>query len=97
MKNTIVILGLVIIAAAGVYLFLNRDATQLMLDNSEGVSEAVLASTQVFIERRAILESLTLDTTLLDDSRFLSLRSFSRPVSERPVGRDNPFAPAVTP
>lgn len=95
MKNIIVIVGVIIVAAAGVYLFTMRQATQLVLTSGTGVSEEMLANTQLFIERSAILESLEIDPAVLDDPRLTSLRSYTTPVAERPVGRNNPFEPAA--
>jgi hypothetical protein len=92
MNNTIVIVGILVIAAAGGYLFLNRDAGELILED-EAVPSDVLANTQLFMERRAVLDSITLDTAVLSDTRFTSLRSYTSPVAPRPVGRPNPFAP----
>jgi hypothetical protein len=97
MKNLILILGVLVIGAAGVYLFTKRDATQELFTAGVPVSEEVLANTQVFMERRAVLESLAIDRSLFSDPRFTSLRSFETPIMERPVGRPNPFEPAVTP
>lgn len=95
MKNTIVIIGVVTVAAAGIYLFTQRQATQLVLTSDSGVSAEMLANTQLFIERSTILESLEIDATVLDDPRLTSLRSYTTPVLERPVGRNNPFEPAA--
>ncbi len=95
MKNIIVIVGVVIVAAAGIYLFTQRQATQLVLTSDGGVSEEMLTNTQLFIERSAILGSLEIDVEVLDDPRLTSLRSYTTPVPERPVGRTNPFEPAA--
>jgi hypothetical protein len=95
MKNIIVIVGVVVVGAAGVYLVSERQATQLVLSSTSGVSEEMLANTQLFIERSAILESLQLNTEVLNDTRLTSLQSYATPVTERPVGRSNPFEPAA--
>ncbi len=95
MKNIIVLIGVVVVAAAGIYLFTQRQATQLVLSMESGVSPEMLANTQLFIERSAILQSLEIDATILSDDRLTSLRSYTTPVEERPVGRANPFEPAV--
>lgn len=92
MKNLPVVIILVLVAAAGVYFYIQRDSTTLVTDVS--ASESVVASTQIFMQRRAQLEQLAIDNTLFTDPRFRSLRSFTTPVAERPVGRDNPFLPA---
>lgn len=97
MKNTLVIVGVLIIAAAGIYMFTQRDAAQLMLDDGAELSESLLSETAVFMTRRAILESIELDFSVLQDRRLLTLQSYSEPVEERPVGRENPFDTAVNP
>ena len=95
MKNVIVIVGIAIVAAAGIYLLTQRQATQLVLSSPSGVSEEMLINTQLFIERSTTLESLQLNTEVSQDPRFTSLRSYSTPIVERPVGRSNPFEPAA--
>lgn len=97
MKNIIIIVGLLVVAAAGIYLFTQRDAANLVFSDSAQVPEVVLASTEVFIERRMVLESLSVDSTIVKDPRFTSLRSHTEPIRVRPMGRDNPFEPAVIP
>lgn len=97
MKNIITVVGLLVVAAAGIYLFTQRDAANLVLNDSARVSDNVLINTQVFIERRVVLESLSIEPAILKDVRFTSLRSYTTPVRPRPVGRENPFEPAVTP
>lgn len=94
MKNIFVIIVLLVVAAAGVYFYIQRDAANLVLGGAVPASESVLANTQVFMQRRAQLEQLSIDGTLFTDPRFRSLRSFTTPVPERPIGRDNPFLPA---
>ncbi|MBY0309943.1 hypothetical protein K2Q16_02245 [Patescibacteria group bacterium] len=96
MKNIITIIGLLVVAAAGIYLFTQRDAANLVLNDSVDVSSSVLASTQVFIERWVVLESLTIEPEIFEDPRFTSLESYTTPVPARPVGRTNPFEPAVS-
>lgn len=53
--------------------------------------EDLLSKTQDFIGRRAQLEAVTLDTDYLKDAKFTSLRSYSTPVPDQTVGRDNIF------
>lgn len=68
-------------------------------DSGEDVSaneqelQTMLSRTSVFIERSQELDQMMLDTSVLEDARFRSLRTFSKPVREEPVGRPDPFAP----
>lgn len=41
----------------------------------------------------AELKSIDLDTSILEDSTFLTLQDFTVSLSPEPVGRTNPFAP----
>ena len=90
MKNIIIVIGILAIAAAGVYVYLERDSGKLVFGDP-GVSQTVIANTEIFIARRVILESLVIDLDVLDDVRFTSLRSFTRKVENVPQGRPNPF------
>lgn len=94
MNNTLIIVGVVVIGAAGLYLFLNRGVAELALETPTVPSD-VLTNTQLFMERRAVLESIKLDTQVLSDPRFTALKAFSGPIPPRPVGRGNPFAPTA--
>lgn len=94
MKNLPVIILVLVVAAAGIYFYLERDTMDLSLDGSSGAADSVTTNTMLFMQRRAQLEKLSIDNTLFIDPRFRALRSFTTPVPERPVGRDNPFLPA---
>jgi len=88
-KNAITIIVLVSFAALGYYLFLQSD-TQSIAPGYSSQSE-ILAETAVFLERRRTLEQIRLDLRVLENPVFNSLTSYSSPVLEPPVGRDNPF------
>jgi len=93
MNNIITIVTVVVVAAAGVYLFTQRDAAQLVFLGDTSVSPEVLANTQLFMERSALLTQLNIDTSLFTDPRFTTLSSFATRVPSRPQGRTNPFEP----
>ena len=93
-KNLMIVLGLITVAFAGYYMYTQRTATVLTTGTSNQVVEDMLANTQVFIERRQALDRVTLDMSIFEDERFRSLRSFSEPLDDIPVGRANPFAEA---
>lgn len=90
--NLSLILGLITVAFAGYYMYTQRDSTVLSFDSNAQTMEDMLNNTRVFIERRQTLDKINLNLQFFDDPRLLSLRSFSTPVTERPVGRPNPFA-----
>lgn len=90
--NLSIILGLITIAFAGYYMYMQRDASVLSFDTNAQTMEDMLNNTQVFMERRQTLDTVKLDLQFFEDERLLSLRSFSAPITERPVGRPDPFA-----
>ncbi len=98
LNNIIIVFGILIVLATGVYLYRTQGG-ELFLSGSAGVTDTMLATTELYIERSAALDALTLErsTSLVTSPTFLSLRSFSGPILERPVGRGNPFAPPVVP
>ncbi len=93
-KNFAIALGLITVAFAGYYMYTQKSATLLNTSPSDVSLQDMLANTQVFIERRQELNGFSLDLSLFEDERFLSLKSFSQPVTVQPVGRLNPFLDA---
>jgi hypothetical protein len=91
-KNLIALLGLATVAFAGYYLYSQQSATTLSTESGDQSLEQMLMKTQVFIERRQSLDKVVIDSTLFEDERFRSLRAFTKPVEDMPVGRPNPFA-----
>lgn len=88
-KNLGVLIGLVVIAGLGYYLFiLERDGT---VDATSTTSESEIAA-QDFLRRMDDIESITLTTDVFRDARFRSLESFATEVNAVPVGRQDPFS-----
>ena len=90
-KNLIVVLGLITVAFAGYFMFMQQSATTLSFESNDAVLQNIQANNQLFIERERQLRAIELDLSLFNDDRFISLRSFDKPIVEQPVGRDNPF------
>ncbi|MCB9811356.1 hypothetical protein H6783_00400 [Candidatus Nomurabacteria bacterium] len=90
-KNIIIVLGLIAVAAVGYYLF--------VVERSSGLSSATSGTdvSQAEVEARSFLIRLTelqkieINTSILSDTRFQGLQSFSRQVVPAAVGRDHPF------
>jgi hypothetical protein len=95
-KNISIILIILTIAFGGYYLYVQKSATDLTA-SPEGqlMVQDMLVRTQVFIERSQELDRIALDLSILEDERFRSLKVFSKPVKEQPVGRPDPFAEAT--
>lgn len=102
LKNLLVLIVFISLLALGYYLFTERDALTLTLGGGGDVSPVLLQETQVFIERRAELESRSLDMSLFTNPAFTSLRSYTTLIPEQTIGRSNIFdtpspVPTVTP
>lgn len=94
-KNLVIILGLATVGFAAYFVFMKQADPAISFETNQAMLESMLANSQLFIERRQQLETVSLDTSLFDDERFTSLRSYSRPVEEQLIGRDDPFQPVV--
>jgi len=90
--NLSIVLGLITVAFAGYYMYTQQASTTLLVDDNQQTMQDMLKNTRVFIQHRQALESVEMDISLFEDERFRSLRSFSTPILERPVGRSDPFA-----
>lgn len=94
--NISIVLGIVTIAYAGYYLFTNNSSISGNFNSNEQTIEDMVNNNRIFSERRQVLESIELEIGFFEDSRFRSLQTFTKPIQERPVGRPDPFADAVT-
>ncbi len=90
-KNLIIVLGLITVAFGGYFMFMQQSATTLSFDANEDTLRNMQANSQLFIQRRQELSTIELELEFFTDDRFLSLQSYSTPISEVSVGRDNPF------
>lgn len=95
LKNLVVGILFIGVVAAGYFMYTQRDSATLTLDGMSPRSEDLVARTQVFIDRRAELETLKLDIAFFQDARFSSLRSYSTIVPDQNVGRVNIFEAAL--
>jgi uncharacterized protein YneF (UPF0154 family) len=94
-KNILIILIIVTLAFGGYYFYVQKAASDLSSSPAEQqMVQNMLARTQVFIDRSQQLDKISLDLSILEDPRFKSLQSFSKPVKEQPAGRPDPFAAA---
>jgi len=91
-KNLAFILGLATLAFGGYYLFTQYGEPGNFNTNEQNMQN-MLNNTRVFIERGEVLNRMQLskNIAILEDERFNSLRSYSTPIIEQPVGRTDPF------
>ena len=88
-KSMKIIAGVLLLVSVGYFIYtstLNEEGE----DNVESNS-AAKQKTEEFIERRIILGSVKLDTSIFNDPVFDSYRSFSGEPVEFEFGRENPF------
>jgi hypothetical protein len=97
--NLVVILGFITVAFGGYYMFIQQEGSVLDFNSNDQIMQNMLNNTQVFISRRQELDRVELATAIafFDNPQFRSLRSFSAPIQDRPVGRTNPFDTAIIP
>ncbi|MDB5195436.1 MAG: hypothetical protein JWO84_620 [Parcubacteria group bacterium] len=90
-KNTIIaiVIGFVLLTAAGYFLFVKPAPSTGALSASEPASP----EETMFVNLAAQLEPLGFDTSILSDPRFLALVDLHTAVIAEPTGRRDPFAP----
>ena len=90
LKNIIVVVGLVLIAGLGYYLYTQNIGLNTNSGNTE-VSNQSVAETEAFLRRLNDLKKIQLDQSLFSDARFIGLTSYETEVQPLPTGRNNPF------
>jgi hypothetical protein len=90
-KNLVVILGLATLAFAGYYVYQQQFVTILLTGDQDETLNQIKAETDIFIGRRQLLDQVVITDELFSDERFRSLRAFTTPPENMPIGRNNPF------
>lgn len=90
LKNLFVILGLLLVAGLGYYIYSSQGSLSPMTNDQDLNLEAESAD---LIRKIDSIKRITIERSLFSDPRFTNLRSFATPVPVYPVGRDNPFRP----
>ena len=91
-KNLIILLVLIALGAFGYFMFFNSSDNSIVSTSGNGnVNSQAAFQTREFKAILNDLNTIDLDSPLLQDSKFLQLNDHSQPVSERPYGRQNPF------
>ncbi len=87
-KSMKIIAGVLLIVSIGYFSYTSSLEEE---DGGEEASQIAREKTEQFIERRAILEGVRLNTDLFNDPVFRSYRSFTGEPVEFNFGRENPF------
>jgi hypothetical protein len=90
-QKVLIIGGGIGLAALAYFLFVQPDQFELEAGGVNPVADAVLAKTQVFIERRAQLDAVSINTDLFADERFTGLRSYSSALADQAIGKNSLF------
>jgi len=91
-KNITTVLVALSLAFVGYYLYNQNKNSGLSYGDGDYSNQEMLSNTQIFIERRSLLDGITLNTDILMDPVFQSYRTYRSPEASAPVGgRENPF------
>lgn len=90
LKNLFVIIGLLLVAGLGFYLY----STGEIGPQANDIDFTLEAESAELVRRLNEVSRITIDSSVFSDPRFISLRSFASPVEQYPVGRSNPFLPS---
>ncbi len=91
LQKTLIIGGSIGLIALAYFLFFQPSQFELEAGESNPLADAVLAKTQVFIELRAKLDTVVIDSDLFADERFTGLRSYSSTLADQPIGKTSLF------
>lgn len=86
-QNTLIILGLLGLAAFAYYLLVIQDGN--LLNSTTGTVD--VPESQIFLSQLNLIKGVSLETEIFSNETFRSLVNQSATVREQPVGRDNPF------
>ncbi len=90
LKNILIII--ICIACAGFAYYVTRpDSSSADMSANSAVRQELIQKTQSFIERSNKLQQINIDQTFFMDTTFTSLRSFSTPVPNQALGRNDLF------
>lgn len=90
--NLVIVLGLITVAFAGYYMYTQQATNGIGFNANDETLQNMLTRTSAFTAYRQELDAVQMDMSLFEDERFRSLREFSTPIQEQPIGRPNPFA-----
>lgn len=85
------ILGIILIAGLGYYLYIQQGSTSLATSTGSDRSQIALEST-VLLRRLNEIKTISLTGDIFTNQQFQSLVDFTEPIVPQAVGRPNPFA-----
>jgi hypothetical protein len=94
LKNIFALALLAGVAILGYFMFIQKDATSLFVTEDSVIANDLLVQASSFIEKRQKIDSLSLDIQILTNEKFSSLTTYTKPVSDQPVGKETLFEPA---
>jgi len=95
LKNIFAISFLLLVAGLGYFLFIQRDASGLLLSEDPVVASQLLVQASTFIEKRRRVEAVAVDTSILTNDKFTRLVIYTDPVPVQPLSKEFIFEPAV--
>ncbi len=90
-QNLLMILGIVLIAGLGYYLYIQEGSTELATGPGANRTQIALESA-VILQRLNEIKQISLEADLFTNPQFQALVDFTEPIIPQPVGRPNPFA-----
>jgi hypothetical protein len=91
LQKFFITVGAIGLLVLGYLLFVQPSQFDLAGGAVDPLADGVLVKTQVFIERRAQLDQVTIDSTLFSDPRFTTLRSYTSALSTQSLGKSSLF------
>ena len=85
--NILIGLLAIVLIGMGYYLFGRESSFELSADAVNPVDDQILLKTQIFIQRRAMLEGVSINAELFADARFNTLQTNTPALPEQPVGK----------
>ncbi len=89
-KNKILMIGLIVVAVIGYYLF-KPDAPPTLTTTESGVTGTIGQELVIELNRLKGLQNIS--GQIFTDPSFISLQDYTQTVIAQPLGRSNPLAP----
>lgn len=90
-ENIIIVLGIILVAGVGWYMFTENQRMALDVESAN----IIQAEIQGFIQTQNTLRTINIDTTILSTERFINLQTITEAIDPQPRGRSNPFVSEI--